>query len=62
MQIDIVEYARLGARVWELRDNLTTYDACYVALAEYLEEPLATLDGNLIRSPGPRCQFLTYQP
>ena len=62
MRIEIFEYVRLGARVWELRHNFTPYDACYIALAEYLEEPFATLDGALIRSPGPRCQFLTYEP
>lgn len=58
----LFEYRPFGTRVWQLRENLTPYDAWYVALAEYLEEPFATLDGNLIRSPGPRCQFLTYQP
>ena len=49
-------------RVWQLRSNLTPYDAWYVALAEALDAPLATLDQRLIRAPGPRCEFLTYQP
>ncbi len=50
-------------RVWQLRDNLTTYDAWYVALAERLEEPLLTADGRLARAPGLRCQVtLTLDP
>ena len=39
-------------RVWDLRDNLTAYDASYVALAEGLEVPLVTCDGQLARSVG----------
>jgi predicted nucleic acid-binding protein len=45
----------LLARCWELRDNLTTYDASYVALAELLELPLITADAGLANAPGPRC-------
>jgi predicted nucleic acid-binding protein len=39
-------------RVWALRDNLTAYDAVYVALAEALECTLLTCDGRLARAPG----------
>jgi predicted nucleic acid-binding protein len=46
----------LLARCWELRDNLTVYDASYVALAEALEVTLLTGDGRLARAPGPRCR------
>ena len=53
-------YFPYGQRIWQLRSNVTVYDAWYVALAEDLGVPLATIDGNLIRSPGPRCQFLTF--
>jgi predicted nucleic acid-binding protein len=60
MEIEFYQYLPLAERIWQLKANLTPYDAWYVALAEYLEEPLATLDGNLIRSPGPHCEFLTY--
>jgi predicted nucleic acid-binding protein len=47
------------ARVWELRDTVGAYDAWYVALAEALDAPLATLDLRLASAPGPRCAFLT---
>jgi len=39
-------------RVWELRDNLTAYDAVYVALAEALDAPLVTRDERLASAPG----------
>ncbi len=42
-------------RVFSLRNNLTPYDAVYVALAEALDCPLVTVDGRLARSPGIRC-------
>jgi predicted nucleic acid-binding protein len=42
-------------RIWELRENLTTYDAAYVAAAEAYECPLVTADDRLARAPGIRC-------
>lgn len=42
-------------RVWELRHNLTAYDAGYIALAEALDCPLVTADARLGAAPGPRC-------
>jgi predicted nucleic acid-binding protein len=42
-------------RVWELRDNMTVYDAWYVALAERLETELVTADKRLADARGPRC-------
>lgn len=45
-------------RVWALRDNLTPYDAWYVALAEAIEEPLVTADARLARAPGLRCEVI----
>ena len=42
-------------RVYELRANLTPYDAVYVALAERVGCSLLTLDTRLARAPGPRC-------
>ena len=45
-------HAPLAARIWELRDNLTAYDAAYVALAEVLDAPLVTMDARLAHAPG----------
>jgi predicted nucleic acid-binding protein len=39
-------------RIWELRTNMTAYDAAYVALAEILDSPLLTRDAKLARSQG----------
>jgi predicted nucleic acid-binding protein len=47
--------APLLQRIWQLRDNLTAYDAAYVALAEQLDAPLVTSDAKLAGSSGPRC-------
>ena len=46
-------------RVWELRHNLTCYDAWYVALAESLGCTLVTLDRRISRAGGVRCEVLT---
>jgi len=43
-------------RVWALRENVTAYDAVYVALAEALDAPLLTCDGRLARAPGLRAR------
>jgi predicted nucleic acid-binding protein len=50
-----VPHDGLLRRCWELRDNLTIYDASYVALAELLEATLLTGDGRLAGAPGLRC-------
>jgi predicted nucleic acid-binding protein len=42
-------------RCWQLRANLTTYDAVYVALAEALDVPLLTADARIEAAPGIRC-------
>lgn len=55
-------HAPLLARVWELRDNLTPYDAVYVALAEALEAPLLTADARIGRAPGVRCPVEVIAP
>jgi predicted nucleic acid-binding protein len=47
----------LLARCWELRQNVTVYDAAYVALAELLGVALLTADARLAEAPGPRCRF-----
>jgi predicted nucleic acid-binding protein len=43
-------------RVWELRDNLTAYDAWYVALAEWLRTDLVTGEKSLTNAAGLRCR------
>lgn len=47
--------APLLERMWELRENVTAYDAAYVALAERLEGPLITCDAKLGAASGTRC-------
>lgn len=52
----------LGDRIWALRDNLTAYDACYVALAEALDCPLVTSDAKLAGAAGHFAQIEVYPP
>ena len=53
--IRVFPTAPLLRRVWELRTNLTSYDACYVALAEAIDAPLLTADRRLANAPAHRC-------
>ena len=55
---DFYPHGPFVPRIWELQSNVTSYDSAYVALAEALGAPLATLDRKLSRAPGPRCEFL----
>lgn len=55
LPLDRAGHRHLIRRCWELRDNLTTYDAAYVALAELLSVPLITADARLAASPRLRC-------
>ena len=50
-----VRHAPLLPRCWELRHNITIYDAAYVALAELLDVVLLTSDVRLTKAPGTRC-------
>jgi predicted nucleic acid-binding protein len=58
LRVELFSYSAFATRVWQLRDNVTAYDAWYVAVAERLEVPLATLDRRLVAAPGPTCAFL----
>lgn len=67
----LARWARLGVRrfgvagllgrMWELRDNLTAYDATYVALAEALGCELLTADARLASAPGPKCTIVVVR-
>ncbi|CAN5898206.1 PIN domain-containing protein [soil metagenome] len=54
-------HASLLERIWDLRHNLTAYDAPYVALAEALNAPLLTGDARLARVPGIRAAVEVYR-
>ena len=58
LDFDLFPFEPLAERIWELRSNLTCYDAWYVAIAEALDLPLATLDRRLASATGPSCRFL----
>lgn len=49
-------------RAYELRANVTPYDAAYIGLAEALGCLLLTADGRLARAPGPRCEIRVVRP
>lgn len=56
-QIERLPTDTLNRRILELSDNLTPFDASYVALAEALGLPLITVDARLSRAPGPTCRI-----
>ncbi len=58
LELQLFPFEPIAERVWQLRHNLTGYDAWYVAVAETLDAPLATLDQRLGKAPGPTCPFL----
>lgn len=55
LPIQLWPLALLSERTWQLGDNLSAYDAAYVALAERLDAPLITTDARLARASGPVC-------
>ncbi len=59
LDIELWPYEALAERAWELRSNLTTYDASYVALAELLSAPVITLDGRIAAVERLRCPVRT---
>jgi predicted nucleic acid-binding protein len=56
MRLERAPHGPLMPRIWGLRDNLTPYDAAYVALAEALDTVLLTGDARLARAPGIHCE------
>jgi predicted nucleic acid-binding protein len=59
LEIELYSFEPFADRIWEMRHAVTSYDAWYVAVAEALKLPLATLDGRLSRTTGLACKFLT---
>ncbi|GAA1465206.1 type II toxin-antitoxin system VapC family toxin [Microbacterium thalassium] len=55
LPVDLWPWEILSDRAWELRDNLTTYDAGYVALAEHLGAALVTADARIATVPHVTC-------
>jgi predicted nucleic acid-binding protein len=59
LAIELWPYDLLAARAWELRLNLSIYDATYIALAEITDLTLITLDKRLTKAPGTKCRIAT---
>jgi predicted nucleic acid-binding protein len=59
LDIELFPFEPFAERIWELRHNVTSYDAWYVAIAEALLLPLATLDEPLSKSNGVSCKIVT---
>lgn len=62
-RLGIQRFAVVGllTRVWDLRENLTAYDATYVALAETIGCGLLTADRRLVSAPGPTCPIVVVR-
>lgn len=59
LAVELWPYELLAARAWELRMNLSAYDASYVALAELTDASLVTLDRRIAGAPDLRCAIRT---
>lgn len=57
IEMDAVPAENVLGRVWELKSNITVYDAAYVAIAEMYQCPLVTTDLKLVAATGPQCEF-----
>ena len=60
LSISLYPHTAMLPRIWELRGNVSAYDAAYIALAETLEAPLVTRDARLARAPGIRAEVEVY--
>jgi predicted nucleic acid-binding protein len=60
MPLRRVSHVPFLSRIWELRDNVSSYDAAYIALAEIMLAPLLTADARLARAPGIRCEVRVF--
>jgi predicted nucleic acid-binding protein len=59
LHLELFPFDPFAERVWELRHTVTSYDAWYVAVAEALKLPLATLDEKLAKASGVACEVMT---
>ena len=59
LDLELFPFDPFANRVWELRHSMTSYDAWYVAVAEALRLPLATLDEKLAKTSRASCDVLT---
>ncbi|WP_211244388.1 type II toxin-antitoxin system VapC family toxin [Actinospica robiniae] len=57
LEFETVPVSQLIRRIWELRSNITAYDAAYVAIAELHRCPLVTTDLKLVAATGPAREF-----
>lgn len=60
MRLTRYPHMALVGRIWELKENVSAYDAAYVALAEALDAPLLTTDKRLSRAPGHNAEIELY--
>ena len=58
LRVALYPYHPFASRVWDLRSNVTAYDAWNVALAESLVSPLATVDQRLSLAAGCKCRCI----
>lgn len=60
LNLELFSFDPFAERIWALRHTVTSYDAWYVALAEALRLPLATLDRKLSKASGVACKMVTF--
>lgn len=60
--IDTIPTSILLSRMWHLRDNVSGYDAGYIAAAETCQCALITADARLANATGPQCEIRLCQP
>ena len=58
LPLERMPHANLIARIWQLRENVTAYDAAYIALAELYQAPLLTRDRKFLSIPGHSAQIV----
>lgn len=61
MRLTRYSHAPFTERIWELKHNVSSYDASYVALAEALAAPIVTTDGRLAKAPGHSARIESYE-